>query len=108
MAKEISRSGLAEALMSRTPPVVLEALPRKYFDAGHIPNARALPLEGLEQTATTLVADRDEAIVVYCASATCQNSHQAAERLAELGYSNVAVFAGGKEEWKQAGLKLEI
>jgi rhodanese-related sulfurtransferase len=39
---------------------------------------------------------------------TCQNSHQAAERLAELGYSNVAVYAGGKQDWKEAGLRLEI
>jgi rhodanese-related sulfurtransferase len=108
MTKEITRNGLAEALMSRTPPVVLEALPRKYFDAGHIPTARVLPLEGLEQLAPKIVADKDDAIVVYCASATCQNSHQAAERLAGLGYRNIAVFAGGKEEWKQAGLRLEI
>jgi rhodanese-related sulfurtransferase len=108
MAKEISRSGLAEALISRTPPVVLEALPRKYFDSGHIPTAHALPLEGLEQTAAALVPDRDKAIVVYCSGTSCQNSHQAAERLAGLGYRNVAVFPGGKEEWWQAGLRLEI
>jgi rhodanese-related sulfurtransferase len=35
------------------------------------------------------------------------NSHQAAERLAAQGYSNVYVYAGGKKDWQQAGLKLE-
>jgi hypothetical protein len=49
MANDITREGLAEALLSRTPPIVLEALPRKYFDAGHIPTARALPLDELEK-----------------------------------------------------------
>jgi rhodanese-related sulfurtransferase len=108
MTKEITRESLAEALLSRTPPTVLEALPRKYFDAGHIPTALPLPLEEIEQVASTIAADKDEAIVVYCASLTCQNSHQAAERLAGLGYRNVAVYAGGKQDWKDAGLRLEI
>ena len=50
---------------------------------------------------------KDAPIVVYCASDTCMNSHQAAERLAAQGYSNVYVYAGGKKDWQQAGLKLE-
>jgi rhodanese-related sulfurtransferase len=108
MTKDITRGGLAEALLSRTPPIVLEALPRKYFDAGHIPTARALPLDELENVAAAVAASPDGAIVVYCASETCQNSHQAAKRLAELGYSNVAVYAGGKQDWTTAGLRLEI
>jgi len=108
MTKDITRGGLAEALLSRTPPIVLEALPRKYFDAGHIPTARALPLDELERIVPAVAADPDAAIVVYCASATCHNSHQAAKRLAELGYSNVAVYAAGKQDWNEAGLRLEI
>jgi rhodanese-related sulfurtransferase len=108
MTKDITRGALAEALLSRTPPIVLEALPRKYFDVGHIPTARALPLDELEKIVPAVAADPAGAIVVYCASATCQNSHQAAKRLAELGYRNVAVYAGGKQDWKEAGLRLEI
>jgi rhodanese-related sulfurtransferase len=108
MANDITREGLAEALLSRTPPIVLEALPRKYFDAGHIPTARALPLDELEKIVPAVAADPDGAIVVYCASATCQNSHEAAKRLADLGYNNVAVYTGGKQDWKEAGLRLEI
>jgi len=45
--------------------------------------------------------------VVYCASATCQNSHIAARVLDQMGYANVAVFDGGKQAWVEAGLKLE-
>ena len=41
--KEISRATLSEALLSKHPPVVLEALDRKYYDDGHIPTARLLP-----------------------------------------------------------------
>ncbi len=40
---------------STEPPVVLEALPRKYFDAGHIPTARVLPLGEIARALELLV-----------------------------------------------------
>src|SRR5215469_1117417 len=66
--KEISRATLSEALLSKRPPVVLEALDRKYYDDGHIPTARLLPLAEIDR-APAIVADKDQAIVLYCASA---------------------------------------
>ena len=54
-----------------------------------------------------MLPEREAEIVVYCASNTCQNSHIAARRLEQLGYTRVAVFAGGKKEWVEAGLSLE-
>jgi rhodanese-related sulfurtransferase len=103
---EISRAALSEALLSRSPPVVLEALDRKYYDSGHLPTARMLPPAEVDRIAS-MVADKDQAIVVYCASATCANSHQAAAQLEKHGYRNVAVYAGGKADWVGAGLRLE-
>ena len=104
--KEISRAALSEALLSRSPPVVLEALDRKYYDSGHLPGARMLPPAEADRVAS-IVADKDQAIVVYCASVTCQNSHQAAAQLQKHGYRNVAVYTGGKADWVEAGLRLE-
>jgi rhodanese-related sulfurtransferase len=104
--KEMSRAALSEALLSRSPPVVIEALDRKYYDSGHIPTARMLPPADIDKVAA-IVADKEQAIVVYCASATCQNSHQAAADLEKRGYRNVAVYPGGKADWVEAGLRLE-
>jgi rhodanese-related sulfurtransferase len=104
--KEISRATLSEALLSKHPPVVLEALDRKYYDDGHIPTARLLPPAEIDR-APAIVADKDQAIVLYCASATCRNSHQAAAHLERQGYRNVAVYSGGKADWVGAGLRLE-
>ena len=56
-----------EALLSKRPPVVLEALDRKHYDDGHIPTARLLPLAEIDR-APAIVADKDQAIVLYCAS----------------------------------------
>lgn len=107
MANEITRAALAEAILSKDPPIVLEALGRKYYAAGHIPTAQALPLDELQKLVPELVPDTAKAIVVYCASDTCANSHQAAAWLLDRGYGNVAVYAGGKKDWIEAGLKLE-
>jgi len=104
--KEISRAALSEALLSRSPPVLIEALDRKYYDGGHIPTARMLPPADVGKVAS-IVADKEQAIVVYCASAACRNSHQAAADLEKQGYRNVAVYAGGKADWVEAGLRLE-
>ena len=105
--KEITRAGLAEALFSRQPPIVVEALPRRNYDAGHIPTARPLPMDELARLAPELAPDKEAAIVVYCSGPTCRNSHQAAEFLAGHGYRNVAVFTGGKADWVDGGLRLD-
>lgn len=107
MPNPITRASLTEALFSKEPPIIFEALDRKYFDVGHIPTAKVLPPGDIEAVVPAHVARKDAPIVVYCASDTCMNSHEAAEWLAARGYSNVAVYAGGKKDWQEAGLRLE-
>jgi rhodanese-related sulfurtransferase len=86
---------------------VFEVLPKKYYDSGHLPGAIVLPPDEIDAVVPAQVTRKDAPIVVYCASATCQNSHQAAAHLAARGYNNVAVYAGGKQDWNEAGLRLE-
>lgn len=107
MTKEISLEDLKLRLQSATPPILLEALPAKYYDDWHLPGARHLPHDEVRQRAASTVPDRGTPIVVYCASETCRNSHLAASQLAQLGYSDVSVFAGGKKAWDEAGLPVE-
>jgi rhodanese-related sulfurtransferase len=104
---EISRHELQGKLTSRAPIVLLEALPAAYYERGHLPGARHLPHDQVHSLAATVAPEKDAEIVVYCASATCQNSHLAAGALSKLGYANVRVFRGGKQEWEEAGLALE-
>lgn len=108
MTKEISRAALAEAILSREPPVLLEALGRNYHAAGHLPGAHALPLDELARLAPELVPAKETPIVVYCASPACRNSHQAADWLVGNGYRSVTVYVGGKSDWTDAGLKLQV
>ncbi|NVB84199.1 MAG: rhodanese-like domain-containing protein [Kofleriaceae bacterium] len=87
--------------------VLLEALPEKYYTDGHLPGARWFPHDRAKELATVAVPRKDAPVVVYCASATCQNSHVAAKALTDLGYTDVQVYAGGKADWEAAGLPFE-
>ena len=66
-----------------------------------------MPHDQVRTSAGSVLPDRDAEIVVYCASATCQNSHIAARVLEQMGYTNVSVYAGGKQDWSEAGLPIE-
>ena len=107
MTQQIDRDTLQRKLAGANPPVLAEALPEKYFRDWHLPGARHLPHEEVARLAADVLPDKSAEIVVYCASRSCQNSHIAAARLAQMGYENVAIYAGGKQDWSEAGLPVE-
>lgn len=103
----ITRDELKDALELGAPLTLLEALPEKYYRHSHLPGARLFPHDRARELAPALLSDKHAAIVVYCASATCLNSHQAAQALTELGYTDVRVYVEGKADWQAAGFALE-
>ena len=104
--KTINATQLKQRLDRGDKLFLVEALPRKYYEAGHLPGALHLPLVDLRTRAPRLLPNNNAEIIVYCASPTCENSHLAARELEGLGYTDVTVFAGGKEEWKAHGYPL--
>jgi rhodanese-related sulfurtransferase len=105
--KLIDRETLNERLQSGRVPLLVEALPQKYYRDGHLPGARHLPHDAVASLATSVLPDKTAPVVVYCASHTCRNSHIAAAQLERLGYVDVSVYPGGKQDWSEAGLPLE-
>ena len=87
--------------------IVLEVLPRKYYDHGHLPGARQTTNDEIGAQAQDLIPDKTAPVVLYCSGQTCGNSHAAGVTLTELGYTDVRVFLGGKAAWTEAGLALE-
>jgi rhodanese-related sulfurtransferase len=104
--RSINREELL-SLLSNPHTVLLEALPAKYFNDGHIPGARWFPHDRARELAPVAIARKADPVVVYCASATCMNSKAAAKLLTDLGYSDVRVYEGGKADWADAGLAFE-
>lgn len=107
MTKTINRRELQALMENGTAPVLIEALPEKYYAQGHLPGARHLPHDAVKEKAAQVAPDKTAPIVVYCASETCRNSHQAAAQFSALGYSDIAVYPGGKKDWEEAGLAFE-
>ena len=107
MNKLIDRNDLQRKLSSANPPALVEALPEKYYGDWHLPGAINLPHTEVRARAATLLPDKSRPVVVYCASATCNNSHVAAGILSQVGYADVSVYAGGKQDWSEAELPVE-
>ena len=84
-----------------------EALPRSYWEDGHLPTAVNLPHDADDATIVATLPDRERPVIVYCANAACPNSGILARRLDQLGYADVAAYEGGKQDWIEAGLALE-
>ena len=101
MNKIVTRNELQARLAANPALVLLEALPEKYYNDWHLPGARHFPHDQARGLASRVVPDKAAEIVVYCASKTCQNSHVAAGVLQQLGYANVSVYVGGKEDWAE-------
>jgi len=108
MNKTVTRNELQARLAANPDLVLLEALPEKYYDDWHLPRAKHFPHDQARQLAAGVVPDQGAEVVVYCASSSCQNSHMAANVLQQIGYTNVSVYAGGKQDWSEAGLATEI
>ncbi len=107
MSQSINRDSLERKIKSRARLVLIEALPAKYFQQGHLPGAINIPHDAVDALAPALLPDKAAEIVVYCASGACRNSSIAAQRLAALGYPNVREYREGKADWIAAGLPIE-
>ncbi len=87
--------------------VLVDVRESEEWDAGHIPGAKHVPRGYLESRIEGAVADRDQRVVLYCASG--QRSALAANTLREqLGYGNVASMNGGITLWKDRGYDVEV
>jgi rhodanese-related sulfurtransferase len=86
--------------------VVVNVLAREAYEKEHVPGSENAPVneDGFEERMETLVPDRAQPVVVYCASTTCDASPTAAKKLEELGYEHVYDFEAGMEGWKEAGM----
>jgi rhodanese-related sulfurtransferase len=107
MTTSISRTDLLARIEAGDPIVIVEALGPMYYDDAHLPGARNLPHDRVDELAAEVLPDRDAVVVVYCSNTACQNSVVASRRLEQLGYSNVLEYIEGKQDWIEAGLPVE-
>jgi rhodanese-related sulfurtransferase len=88
--------------------VLVDALAPMVYAHSHLPGAINIPPSAVDPNRVSRrIPDRATEIVVYCANRECEDSVATAQRLQELGYTNVRHYPGGKDEWRAAGFPLE-
>ena len=81
---------------TREDALVLDVRTEAEYEEAHIPGAVCVPNESIQDTMPEELPDKEQLILVYCRSGN--RSKQAAEKLANLGYTNVMEF-GGINTW---------
>jgi len=82
---------------------LLDVRPELEYRQGHIPDARSIPVEELEERLAELPRDRE--IVAYCRGPYCVFSDDAAQLLQTHGF-RVRRLQEGFPEWRAAGLPI--
>ena len=103
----ITREEIRAALDADNDVVIVEALGPMYYDDAHLPGARNLPHDRVDELAAEVLPDKSAFVIVYCSNTACQNSVVASRRLVDLGYTNVHEYVEGKQDWIEAGLPVE-
>ena len=102
--KKIKTSAELEALTAGGEVLVVHALDAEHYAKGHVPGAVNIDYEKMKPD--ILPADKDRALVFYCAGGMCPVSDWAAKKAIKWGHTDVTVYKGGIKDWKAAGMKV--
>jgi len=90
-------------MMSRDDVAVIDVREPPEYNAGHVPDARLIPVASVFARRDELPLDRD--IVFVCAVG--QRSALACEMAAAAGFTRLFNLEGGTEAWIEAGYPVE-
>lgn len=93
-----------EKRLERDDVLVLDVRPEEEYEAGHIPGARSIPVDRLEEQLEDLPNDKD--IVAYCRGPYCVYSDDLVRRLREEG-QEAQRLTEGFPDWLVEGRPVE-
>lgn len=91
-------------LINRGKATIVDVRDATEFAAGHLPEAKNIPLGDLSTRIGELDKFKSKSIVVVCQSGARASS--AAAKLAKAGFADVVNLDGGIAAWQKAGLPL--
>ena len=94
--QRVSSDEAAKMMVAESGYLILDVRTPAEFAGGHIPNAINVPNESIQTTPPKELPDKAQRIFVYCRSGA--RSQQAAQKLANMGYTNI-VEMGGIKDW---------
>ena len=90
--RQVNPEEAAAMMESETDYILLDVRTQQEYKQGHIPGAICVPNEAIGSGEISELPDKEQLILVYCRSGN--RSKQAAEKLANAGYTNVVEFGG--------------
>src|SRR4029077_5706563 len=84
--------------------LVIDLRSKELYDAGHIVDARNVPVAELGSQAGALKKWRDKNVITYCDSGA--NGASAARTLTKLGFTKVFNLQGGLNAWVKENMPL--
>lgn len=95
--KHVSMHDIVKIMNENTNYIILDVRTVAEYNDGHIPNAICIPNETINGDIIDKLPNKEQLILIYCRSGN--RSKQAAEKLKNLGYTNLVEF-GGIIDWK--------
>ena len=99
----------AKKLFLQEAAIIIDARPTDDYEKAHIKSARSLPWHEVDQRFMEVTKDIsvDTPIIAYCDGETCKLSHNLANFLLDLGFTDVRILVNGLTKWQNAGLPIE-
>ena len=92
---------VATQLINREDAHVIDVREADEFAAGHLPDAKNVPLAKLSDRIADIEKFKDKPVIVCCASG--MRSSKACAELGKLGFTKVHNLEGGVDAWVGAG-----
>ena len=90
--RQITQEEAARIMETQRDYRIVDVRTPEEFAAGHIPGAINVPNELIGCDDPEALPDRDQLLLIYCRSG--RRSKEAAQKLASIGYTNIAEFGG--------------
>ena len=94
--RQVSAAEAQKMMASEKDYIIVDVRTKGEYATGHIPKAINIPNESIDKTPPAELKDKNQLILVYCRSG--KRSHDAAQKLAAMGYGNIVDF-GGIMDW---------
>jgi rhodanese-related sulfurtransferase len=108
-AEEINSVARAKEIFDNGNILFVDARSQDNYEDGHIPGAVSLSVGQFDEQIESFLNrhSSDTRIVAYCSGRTCEDSHNLAQLLSDVGFTHVSVFIDGFPGWEAQGYPVE-
>ncbi|MBX2838107.1 MAG: rhodanese-like domain-containing protein [Gammaproteobacteria bacterium] len=94
----------ATQLLNKGDALVVDVRDEKEFKAGHVLNARNLPVSSLDKRLVEIDKFKEKNVVLYCDNG--MRASRAASKMKKNGFTQLHTITGGVGAWEKANLPL--